>query len=151
MNLKAKERGKEERKHRKEKKPGCRSTKTNGRERPMIYQCKRFENWKQEVLPFVQEDGRILNAGKTSPGSKEIMLHFHWFGMPVLFRKIYWRRIQINTKQIQIPFVPRWRNYPHFSCRTDCTKHTWYEKIATVIFLSFIFLFVPEQNCSGSG
>jgi hypothetical protein len=24
------------------------------------YQCKRFENWRQEVLPFVQEDGRIL-------------------------------------------------------------------------------------------
>ena len=26
----------------------------------MTYQCKRFENWKKEVLPFVQEDGRIL-------------------------------------------------------------------------------------------
>lgn len=26
----------------------------------MVYQCKRFENWKREVLPFVQEDGRIL-------------------------------------------------------------------------------------------
>lgn len=24
------------------------------------YQCKRFENWKREVFPFVQEDGRIL-------------------------------------------------------------------------------------------
>ncbi len=24
------------------------------------YQCKRFENWKREVFPYVQEDGRIL-------------------------------------------------------------------------------------------
>ena len=26
----------------------------------MVYQCKRFENWKREILPYVQEDGRIL-------------------------------------------------------------------------------------------
>jgi hypothetical protein len=26
------------------------------------YQCKRFENWKKEVSPFVQEDGKILSA-----------------------------------------------------------------------------------------
>jgi len=27
----------------------------------MKYQVKRFEQWKREVLPFVQEDGRILS------------------------------------------------------------------------------------------
>ncbi|MFN8308330.1 MAG: hypothetical protein U0T73_00060 [Chitinophagales bacterium] len=26
----------------------------------LVYQCKRFENWQREVLPFVQEDGHIL-------------------------------------------------------------------------------------------
>ena len=26
----------------------------------MVYQCKRFSNWKRESLPYVQEDGRIL-------------------------------------------------------------------------------------------
>ncbi len=31
-----------------------------GRNR-MRYQCKRFENWKHEVFPFVQPDGKILS------------------------------------------------------------------------------------------
>ena len=30
-------------------------------EQEMTYQCKRFEQWKRDVLPFVQNDGRILN------------------------------------------------------------------------------------------
>lgn len=54
------EREKEERKHRKEKKPDAAQLKQMEERDRMIYQCKRFENWKQEVLPFVQEDGRIL-------------------------------------------------------------------------------------------
>ncbi|MBL7766795.1 MAG: hypothetical protein JNJ58_11915 [Chitinophagaceae bacterium] len=28
------------------------------------YQCKRFEGWKKEVRPFVQEDGRILTIAE---------------------------------------------------------------------------------------
>lgn len=30
----------------------------------MKYETKRFENWKKEVLPFVQEDGRILTINE---------------------------------------------------------------------------------------
>jgi len=30
----------------------------------MRYQCKRFEDWKHEVFPFVQPDGRILTQAE---------------------------------------------------------------------------------------
>jgi hypothetical protein len=30
----------------------------------MVWQCKRFEEWQRDVLPFVQNDGRILTPAE---------------------------------------------------------------------------------------
>ncbi|MBK6837577.1 MAG: hypothetical protein IPG90_04265 [Bacteroidetes bacterium] len=55
----------QERAEKKEKKIGKRLSKDELKameeKNYMILQIKRFENWKREVAPFVQEDGRILS------------------------------------------------------------------------------------------
>jgi hypothetical protein len=53
--------GREKREHKKEvRKLGKMSPSERQEYDYLVYQYKRFINWKREVFPFVQEDGRIL-------------------------------------------------------------------------------------------